>query len=182
MQRYQDRYPNGRSSSQSFAQKPMTGAGVRFMQRKAKANVTSVPPPTAEEQQEIDDIWNHNPIEDEKKREKAAHEAALAKARDTRNKHLLKIANATEFEKDSPAGYKEHINFVDPGMSFEEMHEYDTAEAMRKGVQWSKKSRHADLTYPMNKTAKVYNFPDSKEAIAAAKAANATGNGTSFIA
>jgi hypothetical protein len=53
---------------------------------------------------------------------------------------------------------------------------------MRKGVGWSKKSRHADLTYPMNKTAKVYNFPDSKEAIAAAKKANASGNGTSFLA
>jgi len=67
-------------------------------------------------------------------------------------------------------------------MTLEEMHHYDTAEALRKGKKWAERSRHADLTYPMNKTAKVYNFPDSKEAIEAAKKANASGNGTSFIA
>jgi hypothetical protein len=69
-------------------------------------------------------------------------------------------------------------------MTIPEMHAYDTQEAMRKGVIWSKRSRHADLTYPMNKTAKVYNFPDSKEAIAAAKKASASSNGaaTSFLA
>jgi hypothetical protein len=67
-------------------------------------------------------------------------------------------------------------------MSFEEMHKYDVAEAARKGVEWSKKSQHADLTYPMNKTAKLYNFPESEEAIKAAKKANAAGAGDNFIA
>jgi hypothetical protein len=34
----------------------------------------------------------------------------------------------------------------------------------------------------MNDEAREYNFPDSKEAIAAAKAANASGSGSSFLA
>jgi hypothetical protein len=59
-------------------------------------------------------------------------------------------------------------------MTIEEMHSYDTAEALRKAKKWSKKSRHSDPTYPMNATAKVYNFPEGPEAKAAAKAANTT--------
>ena len=154
------------------------------MQRRSRPNTTAAANSTAptEEEKEIDDMWNHNPLEDEKKREQKTHEEKLAKARWGEKKSLLKVTNFTEYEMDAPKGYTEHISYADPGMTIKEMHAYDTAEAMRKGVNWSKKSRHADPTYPMNKTAKVYNFPESAEAIAAAKAANASGQGSSFLA
>jgi hypothetical protein len=139
----------------------------------------------ADTEEDPDDIWSHSPLELEAKRQKKRHAEKLAKAKKVaggENLAGMKVSNATEFEKSAPKGYSEHITFKDPGMSFEEMHKYDVAEAARKGVEWHKKAQHRDLTYPMNKTAKVYNFPDSQEAIAAAKKLNASGAGDNFMA
>jgi hypothetical protein len=67
-------------------------------------------------------------------------------------------------------------------MTITEMHNYDTHQAMLKGMKWAKRSRHEHPAYPMNATAKVYNFPDSDEAKAVAAAASAAGAGSSFLA
>jgi hypothetical protein len=54
----------------------------------------------------------------------------------------------------------------------------DKDEALRLSAE----SSHGKPTYPLNEDSLDVNFPDSKEAIAAAKKANASGNGTSFLA
>lgn len=127
-------------------------------------------------------MWNKDPAAEELAREKKTHEEKIKKAKWSNQKAFIKVTNFTDFEADAPAGYSEHITFEDPGMTISEMHDYDTHQAMLKGMKWAKRSGHGQPTYPMNKTARLYNFPDSEEALKAAKAAKDAGAGSSFLA